>query len=81
MKHIILTAVLICLFGSAYSQAFSGGVSAGFVASQLDGDNLGGYHKPGVRAGGWVNTRLGDFLMQYEAVIDYRKKVMTLCTM
>jgi hypothetical protein len=73
MKRIIFTAVLICFFGSAYSQAFSGGVSAGFVASQLDGDNLGGYHKPGVRAGGWVNTRLGNFvLLQLE--LEYTQK-------
>jgi len=30
----------------------------GLAATQLDGDNLGGYNKPGVRVGGWVNTRV-----------------------
>lgn len=35
----------------AYTQQFQFGVSAGVVASQIDGDNLRGFHKVGYQAG------------------------------
>jgi len=38
-----------------YAQKFNGGISAGFVASQLDGDTYGGYHKAGFEVGTFVN--------------------------
>lgn len=73
MKRIVIILMCLLPFGASYGQAFHGGVSAGFVASQLDGDNLGGYHKPGFRAGGWVNTQLGEFfLLQLE--LEYFQK-------
>jgi len=35
----------------SYSQSFKGGINIGFVASQVDGDGLGGYNKPGFNVG------------------------------
>jgi len=50
---------MLSLFSfSLQAQRFHGGVMAGLAATQLDGDNLGGYNKPGIRVGGWVNTRV-----------------------
>ncbi len=45
----------------------------GLAATQLDGDNLGGYNKPGVRFGGWVNTRIKpNMILQLE--LEYIQK-------
>ena len=45
----------------------------GLAATQIDGDNLGGYNKPGVRVGGWVNTEVWpNTIMQLE--LEYLQK-------
>jgi len=48
---------LVILFTSitflTFSQGFKGGVFAGFVASQVDGDEYGGYNKAGFQAGAY----------------------------
>ncbi len=57
MKHIYLILILLtitCLNG--FSQRFEGGIIGGFNASQVDGDNYTGYHKPGVALGAYVQT-------------------------
>lgn len=59
MKQIYLIGLLLafaCISG--FSQRFEGGVIAGFNASQVDGDNYSGYHKPGIAFGGFVQTNL-----------------------
>ncbi|MFW6145171.1 MAG: outer membrane beta-barrel protein [bacterium] len=56
MKKVLLIAVFLISAFSSYAQRFNGGIHGGFIVSQLDGDNLGGYNKPGLRGGGWVNT-------------------------
>ena len=59
MKHTVLVILLLgftSLF--SYSQRFEGGIIAGFNASQVDGDNYIGYHKPGIAFGGFVQTEL-----------------------
>ena len=43
---------------SGFSQKFEGGVLVGLNASQVDGDNYSGYHKPGVVLGGYVQTNI-----------------------
>src|SRR2546429_328651 len=49
------------------AQKFNAGVLAGFVASQVDGDHLSGYDKPGVKAGGYVNRKISDKInLQFE---------------
>ncbi len=40
--------------------SFAGGVSVGATTSQISGDNLGGFHKLGATAGGFVNWQLMD---------------------
>lgn len=59
MKHICL---ILFLLGTSsifsYSQRFEGGVLGGLNASQVDGDTYSGYNKPGIVAGGYVQTNL-----------------------
>jgi len=42
----------------SFSQRFEGGVLGGLNASQVDGDTYSGYNKPGIVAGGYVQTNL-----------------------
>lgn len=59
--------VVMCLVLYARGQRFEGGVMLGFAVTQIDGDNLGGYNKPGIRGGGWVNTPVsGNLILQLE---------------
>ena len=55
---LLLFVLLSLLSLTLHAQRFHGGIMGGLAATQLDGDNLGGYNKPGVRVGGWVNTRV-----------------------
>lgn len=55
--------VLSCLWGavtSAQAQRFEAGVVAGLNLSQVDGDRLAGFNKPGFNAGGKVAAILSD---------------------
>ena len=45
-----------------YAQTFGGGLFAGFSASQLDGDNWGGYHKAGLTFGIYTNVMLNKYV-------------------
>lgn len=58
MKSFTLALILSLAAGLAHGQRFHGGIMGGLAATQLDGDNLGGYNKPGLRVGGWVNTHI-----------------------
>jgi len=42
------------------AQKFKAGIFLGISSSQVSGDNLGGFNKPGLYAGGFVNTPLGE---------------------
>jgi len=53
---IILFWLSSCLVVSA--QRFEGGVLAGFNGTQVSGDTYEGYNKPGILAGGYVQTDL-----------------------
>ncbi len=66
---IVFSLLAIASFG----QRFHGGAMGGLAATQLDGDQLGGYNKPGVRLGGWVNTRISpNLILQLE--LEYLQK-------
>jgi opacity protein-like surface antigen len=54
----LLTFAIISL--SAYSQRFSGGILAGFNASQVDGDTYSGYNKFGFALGAFTNTQFSE---------------------
>jgi len=59
MKQFYLIVWLFAITSlSGFSQRFEGGVIVGLNASQVDGDNYKGYHKPGVALGGYVQTEL-----------------------
>jgi len=56
-----LAVILIILLPAAvYSQRFSGGIVAGFNASQIDGDFWYGYNKAGLMGGAFVFTDFKD---------------------
>ena len=60
-----LAFFLICFH--SFSQNFEGGLIFGLAASQVSGDNLAGFNKPGIIAGGYTNTPIGKkFLLQFE---------------
>lgn len=58
-----LKILLILFFGffsvTVFSQGFNGGLFAGISASQISGDNLSGFDKPGFGGGGFVNLNFG----------------------
>ena len=54
----ILAISLLPFFSQA--QKFKAGVFLGISSSQVSGDQLGGFNKPGLYAGGFVNTPLGE---------------------
>lgn len=59
MKQFYLVILLLTIVSlSGFSQRFEGGVLVGLNASQVDGDNYSGYHKPGIALGGYVQTNL-----------------------
>jgi hypothetical protein len=59
MKKIFLFLFLSLLAnGFIMAQSFSGGLLAGVVASQVDGDNFSGYNKAGFIGGGYVNLTI-----------------------
>ena len=57
---LIIFISLSSYFG--YTQTFGGGAIAGLSASQLDGDNWGGYHKAGLTFGVYTYTKLNKFV-------------------
>jgi len=61
MKRLQLTiAVLIFSVGVCFAQPFKGGVAAGLVGSQVDGDTYSGYDKLGGYVGFWVRLDLNE---------------------
>lgn len=48
--------LLVGAKNSLFAQRFEGGILGGFNASQVEGDPITGYNKPGVLVGGFVQT-------------------------
>ena len=70
---LLIHLILLILPLSSKSQAFFGGVAAGAVTSQVDGDENNGFHKAGLTAGAFVGLELSDiFDIQFE--IKYIQK-------
>jgi hypothetical protein len=58
-------AILLCcgfLSISIHAQNFGGGLILGLSASQVSGDNLGGFNKAGLLAGGFIDLQLSKTL-------------------
>ncbi len=56
IKRTAFPVVFILLAQMAFAQRFDAGLIAGFNATQVEGDNFKGYHKPGILAGIFVQT-------------------------
>jgi len=75
-RAITLTIMLLFTFETAtcYAQVFKGGASIGLLATQVDGDDLGGYHKPGLFLGIFANVPFKENKMKIQLEIDYAQK-------
>ena len=75
MKHSLLVLIIVICFSleNAVAQNFSGGVLLGFNASQVSGDNYGGYNKAGISGGFFVNKALTE-KSELEMRITYSAK-------
>lgn len=56
MKRIFIALGFLLIANFVFAQRFDAGLIAGFNGSQVEGDNLKGYHKAGVLAGIFVQT-------------------------
>jgi hypothetical protein len=61
MKKFLPLIAFVMIALTAASQRFHGGVMAGGVASQVQGDTYGGFYKLGVYCGGFVGFDVGKF--------------------
>jgi hypothetical protein len=60
MKRFLIISLISLLPTIAFSQAFEGGLLAGFNGSQVEGDLASGYNKLGAVAGAWTQIQLAD---------------------
>jgi len=70
MKHLCLI-ILLVLPAALTAQRFNGGIIAGGLVSQVDGDNYGGYTKFGYLGGGLVSLKVSphsSFQMELEYI-------------
>ncbi|MDX8338117.1 porin family protein [Draconibacterium sp. IB214405] len=56
MKRIFIATAFLFIVNFAFAQRFDAGIIAGFNGTQVEGDNLKGYHKAGLLAGMFVQT-------------------------
>jgi hypothetical protein len=74
LKNILLFLLFFFLIiPNVKAQEFGGGVILGFNASQVSGDNLGGYDKPGI-AGGFFVSKTFEDKNELEMRITYSAK-------
>lgn len=74
MKNtLILFVTLLLIAISSKAQYFNGGFKAGFTGSQIDGDNLGGYNKPGFTVGMFVNREI-NYRFKWQTELVYVMK-------
>lgn len=55
-RLMLSVGIFLCFCASVSAQRFKSGLLAGLNTSQITGDNLAGYNKPGLNAGIWLNT-------------------------
>jgi hypothetical protein len=67
--------ILACLLiNASYAQVFKGGFHIGLLATQVDGDNFGGYKKPGLFLGAFANIPFPEKRIKLQMEIDYAQK-------
>jgi hypothetical protein len=62
MKKYLFIFYILLISQIGVAQTFGGGLFAGLSASQLDGDNWGGYHKAGLSFGIYTNVMLTKYV-------------------
>lgn len=62
MKKIQSILLILLISQIGFAQNFGGGFFAGLSASQLDGDNWGGYHKAGLSFGIYTDVKLNKYV-------------------
>lgn len=72
LMHIVVLVLLLSAQNST-SQTFSGGLSAGFVASQVSGDNSAGFNKLGVFAGPYAYFNIKENLRLQMEILYIQK--------
>ncbi|MEO8087145.1 MAG: porin family protein [Bacteroidota bacterium] len=68
-----LLMVLVFSFMSSSGQKFNAGILGGISTSQVDGDHLSGFHKAGLKAGGFVSRKIGE-RMQLQFEMEFIQK-------
>src|SRR5689334_8356720 len=58
MRSFLFFVCLLCFSFNSHAQRFKAGILAGLSATQISGDQLGGFDKAGIVAGGIVKTAL-----------------------
>ena len=62
MKRLIIIILILLIYQVGFSQTFGGGIFGGLSASQLEGDNWGGYNKAGLTFGIYTYTKLNKYV-------------------
>ena len=62
MKKTLFSLIILMISQIGFTQIFGGGIFGGLSASQLDGDNWGGYHKAGLSFGIYTNTKINKYV-------------------
>ncbi len=70
-----ICVIIICiLINAGYAQRFKGGAQIGLLATQVDGDEFGGYKKPGLFLGAFANVPFLEGKIKLQLEIDYAQK-------
>lgn len=70
LKYLLLFLIATIIVNTSYSQQFKGGLLLGITGCQIDGDNFGGYNKPGITAGMFVKRDIS-YKWGYQAELKY----------
>lgn len=73
MKRLLTLSALLLFTAAAFSQGFHGGIMAGGVLSQVQGESYGGFNKPGFYGGVFVNYNFGK-LHTVQLELDFIQK-------
>ncbi len=68
-----LTVLLVVATGVASAQQFRAGLTAGVSATQISGDQLSGFNKAGIVAGGFVSTTLSPKFDMAMSILYFQK--------
>jgi len=74
MKQLLIIAIILTTHYFALAQKFNAKANAGFVASQIDGDKYGGYHKFGFSFGADVSQPIAKTDFSYRIGLRYVRK-------